>query len=396
MPNPTANTERKNWGPVRSKLERLIERGEIEPDPAQKILAGRLDRLDGDLSNRSVAKKSSALGWLFGKKGKPEPVKGLYVYGSVGRGKTMLMDMFYRQSSVSKKRRVHFHAFMGDVHERIGAHRDKVRDGTASEDDPMPPVARQIAEESLLLCFDEFTVTDVADALILSRLFEALFAEGVVLVATSNVAPDDLYKDGLNRGLFLPFVEKLKAEVEVLALDSGEDYRLAAIGTEDLYITPLDENAASRVDKVWDALLSGEKEHTASLSVKGRTIPVPRAGNGAARFAYGDLLQKPLGAQDFIGLARRFHTVVLEGVPALGPAERNEAKRLINLVDTLYDAGRRLVISAEVPAKDLYSAPSGTEKFEFERTVSRLFEMRGDDYMSASEDDRPVGSDAVR
>ncbi|MEN3793236.1 cell division protein ZapE [Fulvimarina sp. MAC3] len=373
--------ERKRAGPVRSQLERLIERGEIEPDPAQKLLADRLDRLDHDLSNRSVATKSSALGWLFGKKGKPEKVKGLYVYGSVGRGKTMLMDMFYRQSSVSKKRRVHFHAFMGDVHDRIGAHRDKVREGTASQDDPMPPVARQIAEQSLLLCFDEFTVTDVADALILSRLFEALFQEGVVLVATSNVAPDDLYKDGLNRGLFLPFVDKLKDNVEVLALDAGEDYRLAAIGTEDLYITPLDDQAEARVEKVWNSLLSGEKEHAASLSVKGRTIPVPRAGNGAARFQYEQLLQRPLGAQDFIALARRFHTVVLEGVPALTVSERNEAKRLINLVDTLYDAGRRLVISAEVPAKELYTAPSGTERFEFERTVSRLFEMRSDTYM---------------
>ena len=385
MASSSQRPERKRAGPVRAQLERLIEQREIEADPAQRLLADRLDRLDHDLSNRSVATKSSALGWLFGKKGKPEKVKGLYVFGSVGRGKTMLMDMFYRQSSVSKKRRIHFHAFMGDVHDRIGAHRDKVKEGTASQDDPMPPVAKQIAEESLLLCFDEFTVTDVADALILSRLFEALFQEGVVLVATSNVAPDDLYKDGLNRGLFLPFVDKLKDNVEVLALDAGEDYRLAAIGTEDLYITPLDEEAEARVDKVWNALLSGEKAHAASLSVKGRTIAVPRAGNGAARFRYEDLLQKPLGAQDFIAIAKRFHTVVLEDVPALTRSERNEAKRLINLVDTLYDAGRRLIISAEVPAKELYSAPSGTERFEFERTVSRLFEMRSDDYMPSSD-----------
>nr|BAT31361.1 hypothetical protein [Fulvimarina pelagi] len=369
---------------MRAQLERMIERREIEADHAQRQLADRLDRLDHDLANRSVATKSSALGWLFGQKGKSEKVTGLYVYGSVGRGKTMLMDMFFRQSSVARKRRVHFHAFMGDVHDRISDHRYKVKEGTASQDDPMPPVAKQIAEESLLLCFDEFTVTDVADALILSRLFEALFQEGVVLVATSNVAPDDLYKDGLNRGLFLPFVDKLKNNVEVLALDAGEDYRLAAIGTEDLYITPLDDQAHARVEKVWDSLLSGEKEHTASLSVKSRTIAVPRAGNGAARFRYEQLLQKPLGAQDFIALAKRFHTVVLEDVPALTRSERNEAKRLINLVDTLYDAGRRLIISAEVPAKELYSAPSGTENFEFQRTVSRLFEMHSDTYMAGA------------
>ncbi|MDY8110854.1 cell division protein ZapE [Fulvimarina sp. 2208YS6-2-32] len=388
MANPSSRTDRKRWGPVRAKLERLIETGEIEADPAQKLLADRLDRLDHDLSNRSVATKSSALGWMFGKKGKPEKVDGLYVYGAVGRGKTMVMDMFYRQSSVSRKRRVHFHAFMGDVHDRITAHRYQVKEGTASQDDPIPPVARQIAAESLLLCFDEFSVTDVTDAMILSRLFEALFAEGVVLVATSNVDPDDLYKDGLNRGLFLPFVEKLKAHVEILALDGGEDYRMAAIGTDDLYITPLDENAEGRVDKVWNALLSGASEHAASLSVKGRTIQVPRSGNGAARFSYEALLGQPLGAQDYIALAKRFHTVILEGVPALTKSERNEAKRLINLVDTFYDAGRRLVISAEVPAKQLYSAPSGTEKFEFDRTVSRLFEMRGDTYMAG--DSEPV------
>ena len=218
--------------------------------------------------------------------------------------------------------------------------------------------------------------------MILSRLFDALFAEGVVLVATSNVAPDDLYKDGLNRGLFLPFVDRLKDHVEVLALDGTEDYRLAAIGSEDLYVTPLGEEADARIDAVWTTLLSGEKEGTASLSVKGRTIPVPRAGNGAARFSFGDLLQRPLGAQDYLALARRFHTVVVENVPAMDVSQRNEAKRLINLVDTFYDGRRRLILSAEVPAKELYTAPSGTERFEFERTVSRLFEMRSEDYFS--------------
>ncbi|SMC54367.1 cell division protein ZapE [Fulvimarina manganoxydans] len=382
MPASRFESDRKNWGPVRTALEHLIGTGEIEADPAQRLLADRLDRLDKDLSATSLATKSSALGWLFGKKSKREPVRGLYVHGSVGRGKTMLMDMFFRQSSVSKKRRVHFHAFMGDVHDRIGAHRDKVRDGTAKQDDPIPPVAEQIARESLLLCFDEFSVTDVADAMILSRLFDALFAEGVVLVATSNVAPDDLYKDGLNRGLFLPFVDRLKDHVEVLALDGTEDYRLAAIGSEDLYVTPLGEEAVARIDAVWTTLLSGEKEGTASLSVKGRTIPVPRAGNGAARFSFGDLLQRPLGAQDYLALARRFHTVVVENVPAMDVSQRNEAKRLINLVDTFYDGRRRLILSAEVPAKELYTAPSGTERFEFERTVSRLFEMRSEDYFS--------------
>ncbi|MEX6506908.1 cell division protein ZapE [Jiella sp. M17.18] len=368
-------------GPVRGALERLIETGEIEADPLQRRLAERLDRLDRALSAETVASKKSALGWLFGRKKTAEPVRGLYIYGEVGRGKTMLMDMFYRQTSVAKKRRVHFHAFMADVHERIGAHRQAVKEGRAKGDDPIPPVASQLASEARLLCFDEFSVTDIADAMILSRLFDALFAEGVVLVATSNVAPDDLYRDGLNRPLFLPFVDHLKAHAEIFELDGDEDYRLATLGRDDVYLTPLGEETAERVDAVWETLVNGAKEGPASLSVKGRTVAVPRAGNGAARFVCDDLLKRPLGAQDYLALAKRFHTVVLEGVPVMAEAERNEAKRFITLVDALYDSGRRLVISAEAPADQLYRSRNGNEAFEFDRTVSRLIEMRSQEYL---------------
>ena len=371
-------------GPVRSALERLIETGEIVADPGQRSLADRLDGLDKRLSSQTVASKKSALGWLFGKSqgagADSGPAKGLYIFGDVGRGKSMLMDMFYRQCSVAQKRRVHFHAFMGETHDRIGAHRDAVKAGTGSGDDPIPPVARDIAAGARLLCFDEFSVTDIADAMILSRLFKALFEEGIVLVATSNVAPDDLYRDGLNRGLFLPFVDTLKEHTAIVELAGAEDYRLAAIGRDNLYVTPLGEDAEATMDASWNALLDGKKAGADSLSVKGRTIAVPRAGNGAARFDFDDLLARPLGAQDYLAIARRFHTLMLDRVPVMAEAQRNEAKRFINLVDALYESGRRLVMSAEAPAEELYQGRSGTEAFEFDRTVSRLHEMRSDEY----------------
>ena len=384
MASPVAREPAKARGPVRSALERLIAAGEIEADPAQRRIADRLDRLDRVLSAAAVASKHSALGWLFGKSQPTEPIRGLYVHGDVGRGKTMLMDMFFRQSSVAAKRRVHFHDFMGDVHARIGAHRAAVKAGSAKGDDPIPPVAASLAREAKLLCFDEFSVTDIADAMILSRLFKVLFETGVVLVATSNVAPDDLYRDGLNRPLFLPFVAMLKTYADIVELAGAEDYRLATIGSDDCYITPLGPEASVRMDAAWASLLDGHREAPASLSVKGRTVPVPRAGSGAARFTYDNLLRRPLGAQDFLAIARRFHTVMIDDLPAMSEAERNEAKRFIMLVDALYDAGRRLVISADAPAESLYRGAKGTEAFEFDRTVSRLIEMRSDDSLARS------------
>ena len=381
MASSAISPQKSRPGPVRAALERLIENREIEVDPLQRKLADRLDALDRRLSAEIGASKKSALGWLFGSKRDVEPVKGLYVHGDVGRGKTMLMDMFFRQSSIAAKRRVHFHAFMGDVHERIGAHRRAHKNGEAKGDDPIPPVAAAIAKESRLLCFDEFTVTDIADAMILSRLFKALFAHGLVLVATSNVAPDDLYPDGLNRPLFLPFVAVLKQHAEVFELVGEQDYRLAFLSEDDIYVDTADPAAGSRIDAAWQRLLDGKKETPASLSVKGRTIAVPRAGNGAARFSFDDLLKRPLGAQDYLALARRFHTVIVENVPVMAEAERNEAKRFITLVDAFYDAGRRLVVSADAPANELYRGRSGTEAFEFERTASRLFEMRSKEYL---------------
>ncbi|MBB3997511.1 cell division protein ZapE [Aureimonas pseudogalii] len=369
-------------GPVRSDVERRVRVGELRADPVQAGVADRLDRLGRDLADTALVSKSSALGWLFGRRERPAAPRGVYIHGGVGRGKSMLMDLFFKLSPERRKRRLHFHEFMREAQARINAHRALVKAGEASGDDPIPPVAAAIAAETRLLCFDEFTVTDIADAMILSRLFDALFAQGLVLVATSNVAPDDLYRDGLNRPLFLPFVTTLKAHTDILFLDAPTDYRSQTVEGEGLYVTPLGPEAARRMDAIWSAVLAGQPEAPGEIPVAGRLVGVPRAGNGAARFAFADLMQRPLGAGDYLEIARRYDTVLLDGVPVMAEGERNEAKRFILLVDTLYDAHRRLAVSAAVPAHELYRGRSGTEAFEFDRTVSRLVEMRSGDYLA--------------
>ncbi|WP_280137579.1 cell division protein ZapE [Aureimonas sp. AU40] len=372
-------------GPVRTELERRVRAGEMLPDPIQADLADKLDRLGAELKLQALPSKSSALGWLFGKKEKPQAPRGLYIHGSVGRGKSMMMDLFFKLCPEPRKRRLHFHEFMREAHARINAHRAAVKAGEAKGDDPIPPVAEAIAAEARLLCFDEFTVTDIADAMILSRLFDALFARGVVLVATSNVAPDNLYRDGLNRPLFLPFVETLKQHAEIYFLDAPTDYRMETVEGESLYVTPLGPEANRRMDALWRSILAGGGEAPDGFEVAGRRVAVPRAGNGAARFAFADLLQRPLGANDYLALAARYDTLMLEGIPVLTQDQRNEAKRFILLVDTLYDAGRRIVVSAAAPAHELYRASSGTELFEFDRTISRLTEMRSGDYLARAQ-----------
>ncbi|WP_182087250.1 cell division protein ZapE [Aureimonas sp. ME7] len=372
-------------GPVRAELARRVREGALRDDAVQAGIADRLDRLGAELKTAALPVKSSALGWLFGKREKASAPRGLYIYGSVGRGKSMLMDLFFEKAPIGAKRRLHFHEFMAEMHGRINAHRAAVKAGEAKGDDPIPPVAESVAAETRLLCFDEFTVTDIADAMILSRLFDALFARGLTLVATSNVAPDDLYRDGLNRPLFLPFVDTLKAHTDVVFLDAPTDYRMETIGAGDLYVTPLGAETDRRMDALWRSVLGGEREAPDTVSLRGRTIPVPRAGAGAARFAFADLCSQPLGAADFLAIAARYRTLVVDHLPVMGLAERNEAKRFILLVDTLYDAHRRLIVSAQAPADRLYVAANGTEAFEFDRTVSRLIEMRSDDYLVETE-----------
>ncbi|WP_292327433.1 cell division protein ZapE, partial [Mesorhizobium sp.] len=257
---------------VRQRYDHLVETGAIARDPAQERIAAALDRLTDEISAKRLAQKSSALGWLFARKQPPAPVKGLYIHGGVGRGKTMLMDMFFELLPVRRKRRVHFNDFMADVQDRIQKHRQARKNGDAKEDDPIPPVARALAEQAWVLCFDEFSVTDIADAMILSRLFSALFANGVVLVATSNVAPEGLYRDGLNRQLFLPFIGLLERNAEVMTLDNDKDYRLEKLSRMAVYVAPADAAADAALDEAWRAMTHGKPVAETTLTVKGRQV----------------------------------------------------------------------------------------------------------------------------
>ena len=367
---------------VRQRYDHLVETGAIERDLAQEHIAAALDRLTEEISVKRLAHKSSALGWLFARKRETrEVVKGLYIHGGVGRGKTMLMDMFFELLPVRRKRRVHFNDFMADVQDRIQKHRQARKNGDVKEDDPIPPVARALAEQAWVLCFDEFSVTDIADAMILSRLFSALFANGVVLVATSNVAPQDLYRDGLNRQLFLPFIGILERQTHVLSLDADKDYRLEKLARTPVYVTPDDAAAERTLDDAWEAMTHGAPTVETTLTVKGRHVVVPRAAGAAARFSFADLCEKPLGARDFLAIANRFSTIFIDHVPVLGEGRRNEAKRFILLIDTLYDHHVRLVVSAAAQPQLLYTAKRGVEVFEFERTASRLIEMQSRDWL---------------
>lgn len=369
---------------VTQRYASRVEAGDLAPDPAQKKVAAALDKLIGAIDGRRLARKSSALGWLFAKRRAPrENVTGLYIHGPVGTGKTMLMDMFFELVTARSKRRVHFNDFMADVHDRIGRQRDAFKNGDTRDRDPIPPVAEALAKDAWVLCFDEFSVTDIADAMILSRLFSALFERGVVLVATSNVAPDDLYRDGLNRGLFEPFIDILKRHARVVEMEAGTDYRLEKLNRMPVYMTPCDEAAARGMDEAWAAATQGKTERAEDLTVKKRKVAVPRAAGRMARFAFADLCEKPLAARDYHALAARYDTIFLDCVPVMGAAQRNGAKRFILLVDTLYDNGNRLVMSAEAAPDALYTGTSGNEPFEFQRTASRLVEMQSRDWEKA-------------
>ncbi len=368
---------------VAQRYAHLVETAAIAEDPGQRPVVAALDRLIDDIRSKRLARKSSALGWLFAKsKAAPELVTGLYIHGGVGRGKTMLMDLFFDTVPVRRKRRVHFNAFMADAHDRIQKHRLARKNGTAKEDDPIPPVARALAEDAWVLCFDEFSVTDIADAMILSRLFSALFANGVVLVATSNVAPDDLYRDGLNRQLFLPFIGLLKRHAKVMALDSPNDYRMDKLNRMPVYLTPLSAETERLMDEAWEAVTHGIPAAPDALTVKGRQVPVPLSAGAAARFSFAELCDAPLGARDYLAIAARYPTIFIDRIPVLDQTRRNPAKRFILLIDTLYDSHSRLFASAETAPQELYQGrPGVTEAFEFDRTASRLIEMQSREWL---------------
>jgi cell division protein ZapE len=368
-------------GAVAARYDSLSRSGTIESDPAQREIVRALDRLAATLNSRGLARKSSSLGWLFGQKAEPLP-RGLYLWGSVGRGKTMLMDMFYESLTVRGRRRTHFHAFMADVHGRIHDWRQKLKRGDVEGDDPIRPVAAALAKEAWVLCFDEFAVTDIADAMILSRLFTALFEAGIVVVATSNVPPSDLYKDGLNRALFLPFIALVEDRMEVRELTARTDFRMEKIGETPVYFTPPDEAARAELDGLFARLTGAAKPRPAILTVQGHPVEVPAQAMGVARFGFADLCSRPLGAADYIAIARAYHTVLIDGIPKLGHDQRNEVKRFINLIDVLYERHVKLFASAEAEPEDLYGAERGTEAVEFARTASRLHEMRSRDYLA--------------
>jgi cell division protein ZapE len=368
-------------GTVSERYAALVAAGEIEHDPAQAAVAARLARLNARLAQYRLARKSSSLGWLFGRR-ETEPLKGVYVFGDVGRGKTMLMDLFYAASPVVRRRRTHFHEFMLDVHERVHIFRQQLKRGEVTGDDPIAPVAAAIADEAWLLCFDEFHVTDIADAMILGRLFTRLFEHGVVVMATSNVAPEELYRDGLNRALFLPFIALLEEHMDVVRLEARTDFRLEKLSGVPVWYAPRDEAADVALDMAWERLTGMFSGEACELAMKGRVVQVPQAAKGVARFSFPELCERPLGAADYLRIAREFHTILIDHIPVMGHERRNEAKRFIILIDTLYDQAVKLIASAEAEPDDLYTASEGFEAHEFRRTASRLIEMRSQEYLA--------------
>lgn len=358
----------------------LVAAGELKPDSEQETAARRLDQLATELAQQVPERRGGLLSRLFGRdEPKPAP-RGLYIWGAVGRGKSMLMDLFFAQASVSPKRRVHFHAFMLEIHERIHAHRQ------ASGEDPIPAVARQVAAESRLLAFDEMQVTNVADAMIVSRLFTAIMAEGVTVVATSNRPPRDLYKDGLNRQLFLPFIDLLEARLDVLTLNGPTDYRLERLAGMPTYYVPNGPEVTAKLSEAFFRLTDypvEDRAHVPSETIAvagGRSLFVPKSLKGVAVFSFKRLCGQPLGAADYLAIAQHYHTVILVGVPVMGPERRNEAARFVTLIDTLYEYKVKLLMAADAPPPQLYT--SGDGSFEFERTVSRLMEMQSADYLA--------------
>ena len=356
-------------GTIIEEYRKRVADDELEADPAQAEVAARLDALDADLA--VYQRKSGLLTKLFSKHAPP---KGLYIWGAVGRGKTMLMDLFFEETSFEPRRRAHFHEFMADVHERIGKARAEV------PGDPIPHVAEEIARSARLLCFDEMHVTDIADAMILGRLFEALFAAGTVIVTTSNAKPSDLYKNGLNRQLFIPFIALIENNVDVVELAAIKDFRLDKLSGLQLYFHPADAAARAALDDHWSRLTGNHPGKPQTIEVLGRKVAIPLASMGVARFGFNDLCDVPLAAHDYLHIAHAFHTILIDDIPMLTPDRRDVARRFITLVDALYDNRICLIASAAAEPSHLYTAGDGVELFE--RTASRLTEMRSEAYLT--------------
>jgi cell division protein ZapE len=362
---------------VAERYEALVAGGELKADPDQAVAAAKLSDIQTQLE--AVPPRGSTLWRFLGKK--PDPVRGLYLWGGVGRGKSMLMDLFFDAVQINRKRRAHFHEFMLDIHARLKVERGK------EVGDPIPPVVEALADEARLLCFDEMVVNNMADAAIMSRLFAGLFDAGVTVVTTSNRHPDDLYKDGLNRQLFLPFIALVKDRLDVMALDGPTDYRRDRLGNAATWLVPNGPEATKALSETFFRLTDYPPEDrahvpTAEIDVgAGRKLHVPKALKGVAVFSFKRLCAEARGAADYLAIARRFHTVMIVGIPVLGPQNRNEAARFVTLIDALYEYRVKLLAAADAIPDALY--PEGDGKFEFERTVSRLLEMQSEDYLAA-------------
>lgn len=374
-------------GPL-TRYRARVQAGQLTLDPDQERAAAVLQRVHGDLVQalppEPILPTRGRFARLFGgpqaRQNRPEPPRGAYLHGEVGRGKSMIMDLFFEGAPVDRKRRVHFHAFMLEVHKATHAWRQS--GGAKRDDDALPQIANDIAADTHLLCFDEFHVTDVADAMILGRLFTLLFERGVVIVATSNVAPDDLYENGLQRDRFLPVIDLIKARMEPIEMVGGRDYRRTTVLGEPVYFCPLTARTRAEMRDAFAAALGGKPPAPVVVPLMGRTLLVRKGGPGVAWFTYGEISEGSMGAADFLAIAETFHTVFLADVPELKPERRNEAKRFILLIDALYEAKRTLVMSADAPADDLY--PKGHHAMEFQRTASRLMEMQSEAYLNAA------------
>ncbi len=384
-------------GPL-SVYRARVRAGGIAPDLAQELAVEKLQSLCNAV--RGYRPTTGATGWLsrFGK-GKPvtkslldwtpgdavdmAPKQGLYIFGEVGRGKSMLMDLFFENTAVPGKRRVHFHEFMRDIHSSLHAWRQSGSVG----DDPIPGLAKNLAANAWLLCLDELQITDIGDAMIVGRVFQHLMDQGVVVILTSNRPPDDLYKDGLQRDRFLPFIALLKTRLDLLELTAERDYRLGRKRGLQVYYTPLGGEAEACLDSAFARLTEGADPRSETLTVHGRKLCVPITAAGVARFRFADLCGTALGPSDYLELAARYHTLILSQIPTLTPEKRDEARRFVTLIDALYERRVTLICSAEAPPQTLY--PQGIGAFEFQRTVSRLMEMQAQDYVSGGVRDAP-------
>ncbi|RCK43322.1 ATPase [Thalassospira profundimaris] len=365
-------------GPL-PRYRKKIANGELSHDAMQELCAEKLQSLFNALSDYRPNNGKGTWFERFGlakRRNDPEPPQGLYIYGEVGRGKSMLMDLFYETVPVEHKRRVHFHDFMQDVHDRLHKFRKTRSD---SDSDPIPPIAKDLAKQAWLLCFDEMQITDITDAMIVGRLFEQLFDQGVVVVTTSNRVPDDLYKDGLQRQNFLPFIDIIKDKLDVLELASRTDYRMRHLTAADVFVYPADDKTPARIDELFAKVTEGARVEASSLRVKGRDIAIRAAGAGVARFSFEELCTRPLGPGDYIALATHFHTIVIDLIPQMPPSRRDWAKRFNTLIDAMYEHKTNLICAMETSPEDLY--PDGDFSFEFQRTVSRLTEMRSQEYL---------------